>query len=124
MNTQVSELLQKASDSLQAAQLLFREHFYDFAASRTYYAMFYIAQAFLFNKGLSFSSHAAVIAAFGKEFAKDDTTLRKFHRYLVDAEDLREVGDYGIGASLADTQVTEMLTWASEFLEQAQKILL
>jgi uncharacterized protein (UPF0332 family) len=124
VNAQVPELLQKASDSLQAAQLLLREHFYDFAASRTYYAMFYIAQAFLLSKGLSFSSHAAVIAAFGKEFAKADTTMRKFHRYLIDAEDLREVGDYGVGSSLAGTQVAEMLTWATEFLEQAQKILL
>jgi uncharacterized protein (UPF0332 family) len=32
--------------------------------------MFYIAEAFLEGKGLSFSKHSAVIAAFGREFAK------------------------------------------------------
>jgi uncharacterized protein (UPF0332 family) len=36
-------LLQKASDSLKAAKLLADQGFYDFAASRAYYSMFYIA---------------------------------------------------------------------------------
>ena len=30
----------------------------DFAASRVYYAMFYIAQAFLEGEGLAFSKHS------------------------------------------------------------------
>lgn len=38
---------------------------YDFAVSRAYYAMFYIAEAFLLGQDLSFSSHAGVISAFG-----------------------------------------------------------
>lgn len=37
--------------------------FYDFAVSRAYYTMFYVAEALLDQEGLSFSSHAAIISA-------------------------------------------------------------
>lgn len=58
-------LLQQASDSLAAARALLDLGYAGFAASRAYYAMFYIAEAFLEGEGLSFSKHSAVISAFG-----------------------------------------------------------
>ena len=64
MNEEQKLLLQKAQESLKAAQLLADQYLYVVAASRAYYTMFYIAQAFLLGKGLTFSSHAAVINAF------------------------------------------------------------
>jgi uncharacterized protein (UPF0332 family) len=73
-------LLKKAENSLAAAQLLLNEGFYDFAVSRIYYAMFYIAEAFLLGEGLAFSSHSAVIAAFGRHFAKTERVPPEFHR--------------------------------------------
>jgi uncharacterized protein (UPF0332 family) len=57
-------LLRKAAESLRAAELLATNELFDFAASRAYYTMFYVAEAFLLNEGLTFSSHAAVISAF------------------------------------------------------------
>jgi len=124
MNPQIQDLLHKADESLQAAKLLSREKYYDFAASRAYYTMFYVAQAFLLNKGLTFSSHAAVIAAFGKEYAKTGLIDIKFHRYLIDAEDLRGTGDYGVGASLTENEAAQTLAWAAEFLQIGQQQLL
>ena len=41
------ELLQKARQSLSAARLLLSGGYPDYAASRAYYTMFYIAEAFL-----------------------------------------------------------------------------
>jgi uncharacterized protein (UPF0332 family) len=60
------ELLEKARSSLAAAKWLLEGTYPDFAASRVYYAMFYIAQAFLEGEGLAFSKHSGVIAAFGR----------------------------------------------------------
>lgn len=70
MTPDQSELLEKAARSLEAARLLLDEDHSDFAASRAYYAMFYAAEAMLEGEELAFSSHAAVVAAFGREFAK------------------------------------------------------
>lgn len=123
MNEQVKILLEKAHDSLQAAEVLNREGYPDFVASRAYYAMFYIAEALLLARGLSFSSHAAVIAAFGKEFAKSKELDPKFHRYLMDAQDFRNLGDYGVGPQVTSEQSQNILRWTSEFLSSAAEYL-
>ena len=60
MTPEQKSLLDKAERSIEAAQSLTDQGFHDFAISRGYYAMFYIAEALLDNEGLSFSSHAAV----------------------------------------------------------------
>ena len=64
------DLLSQARESIAAARLLRNSGFHGYAASRAYYAMFYVAEAFLLGRGLSFSRHAAVHAAFGEHFAK------------------------------------------------------
>lgn len=92
MSSDIQILLQKAKESLEAAELLEREGYAGFSASRAYYSMFYTAEALLFSKNLSFSSHSAVIAAFGKEFVKTKIIDAKFHRYLIDAQALETLG--------------------------------
>lgn len=64
------DLLLKASQSVSAAKVLLENNYPDYAASRAYYGMFYIAQAFLIGEDMSFSSHAGVISAFGRDFAR------------------------------------------------------
>jgi uncharacterized protein (UPF0332 family) len=56
--------------------------------------MFYIAEAFLVGENLSFSKHSAVISKFGELFARTGKIDPKFHRYLIDAEQIRLKGDY------------------------------
>lgn len=123
MKPEVEALLQKARDSLQAAELLAREGFTDFCVSRAYYAMFYVAEALLLERDLSFSSHSAVIAAFGKEFARSGVLDPKFHRYLIDAQDSRQAGDYGVGPAVSAAQAQKILDWTREFIAAAERFL-
>lgn len=123
MKPETQALLEKARRSMQAAGNLKRDGFTDFAASRAYYAMFYIAEALLLEQGLSYSSHAAVIGAFGKLFAKTGRLDARFHRYLLDAQDTRNVGDYGIGPGVVTEQVEEIMLWAEDFLKAAEVLL-
>ena len=109
-------MLDKARASHEAATLLRREGYLDFAASRAYYALFYVAEALLLERGLSYSSHSAVIAAFGREFARTGNLDPRFHRYLIDAQDLRQVGDYGTGGNVTADQVDELLHWTLDFI--------
>ena len=85
MNEQIAALLDKTRESIAAAHLLHEAGFYGPAVSRAYYAMFYCAEALLLQHRKSFSSHGAVIGAFGKEFAATKRVEPKFHRYLIDA---------------------------------------
>lgn len=123
MKSEVEELLDKARRSIKTAQKIFKDGEVDFAGSRAYYALFYIAEALLLERGLAFSSHSAVIANFGKEFAKTQALNPKFHNYLIKAQDRRNIGDYAIGSHLTDDDVREMLDWGKEFLKAAEKYL-
>ncbi|MBI4716088.1 MAG: HEPN domain-containing protein [Nitrospirae bacterium] len=116
MNPELDDLIAKAAESLDAAETLFQQKFHDFAASRAYYTMFYLAQAALFTKGLSYSKHSAVIAAFGKEFAKAGLIDAKYHQYLMNAYDTRTVGDYAVGAHVSAEVARRTLDQAKEFL--------
>ena len=124
MKPEVEELLDKARRSIKTAQKIFKDGEVDFAGSRAYYALFYIAEALLLERGLAFSSHSAVIANFGKEFAKTQTLDPKFHNYLIKAQDRRNIGDYAIGSHLTDAEVREMLDWGKEFLKAAENFLI
>jgi len=55
--------LERADESLEAAETLLAAGFSDFAASRAYYAAFYAATAALLAENLEFGKHSAVIAA-------------------------------------------------------------
>ncbi|NEZ63677.1 HEPN domain-containing protein [Leptolyngbyaceae cyanobacterium CCMR0082] len=123
MTDEQRELLLKAQQSLEAAQLLLSKNFADYATSRAYYSMFYVAQAFLEGKGMAFSKHSAVIAAFGREFAKTQQVPVKFHRYLIEAQALRTTGDYGQLNALTPEQAAEEINHAEEFLMFAHQAL-
>ncbi|WP_424095169.1 HEPN domain-containing protein [Moorena producens] len=85
MSPEQLDLLLKARQSLGAARVLLDNGYPDYAASRAYYTMFYIAEAFLAGEGMSFSSHAAVISAFGRDFARTGRVPVEFHRFMIDA---------------------------------------
>ena len=123
MKDDIRYLLEKAKESLDAAALLNHEGYPSFAASRAYYSMFYIAEALLLDIGLSFSSHSAVISAFGREFIRTGKIEAKFHRYIIDAQDLRNLGDYGVGKKISTEQSQEILNWSQEFISVAEAIL-
>lgn len=51
--------------------------------------MFYVAEALLNEKKLSFSKHGNIHAAYGEHFAKTKVLDPKFHRWLIDSFDKR-----------------------------------
>jgi uncharacterized protein (UPF0332 family) len=123
MKPESKALLEKGKQSLQAATLLQEDGFLDFAASRAYFALFYVAEALLIEKGFSYLSHSAVIAAFGREFTRSGKLDACFYRYLLDAQDTRNMGDYGIGPGVSSEQIQDLLYWADELLKAAEQCL-
>lgn len=120
MTPRQKELLEKAKESLLASKLLLENQFYDYSVSRSYYTMFYIAEAFLEGEEKNFSSHSAVISAFGKNFAKTNKLPLELHRFLLDAQDLRHTGDYGQFHALTFHQAQQQIINAEKFLQIAE----
>ncbi|MFN0085032.1 MAG: HEPN domain-containing protein [Blastocatellia bacterium] len=85
--------------------------------------MFYIASALLLGKGQRFSKHGAVISAFGLQFVKTGEVDARFHRYLIDAQDNRIIGDYSSTIILTNSQAAELIAQAQEFFSMAETVL-
>ncbi len=79
--------------------------------------MFYIAEAFLLEENLSFSKHSAVISKFGEYFVCTDKIPSKYHRYLIDAEQMLLKGDYDRTERLEPEDAKLVILRAEEFLE-------
>jgi uncharacterized protein (UPF0332 family) len=116
--------LEKAQESLDVAQSLLKDGHPEIAISRAYFVMFYLAEALLLKRGLTFSKHSAVIAMFGQELAKSGSVPVEFHRYLIDAQQLRLIADYRhkrLTVEEAQVQIeraTAFLEFAKQFLSQ------
>ena len=123
MTPEQLELLLKARQSLSAARLLLNNNYPDYATSRAYYTMFYIAEAFLEGEGMSFSKHSAVISAFGREFALQGKVPVEFHQFLIKAQQLRNAGDYGQLDAINIEQAHEQIIRAEEFLKLAENLI-
>ena len=72
--------LKRANYAPSASEALFSKELFDDAISRAYYAMFYSAKALLIRDGFfSGSKHSAVVAAFGREYAKTGKIEPRYH---------------------------------------------
>ena len=124
MKAYARKLLDKSLDSIEGAEGLMNMGKLDIAAGRAYYAMFYVAEALLYNEfELQLSQHGQVIAAYGKHFAKTKTFDPKYHRWLRDGFDTRISGDYDVDTNINHSVVADMINHARDFLHEAQRFL-
>ena len=123
MTLEQKALLDKSQRSLDAAISLVEQKFYDFAVSRAYYAMFYVVEALLDKEGLAFSSHAAVISAFGQHLTRPGKVPAEYHRQLIDAQAQRTRADYDIHPNLRLADAELLIDQVQNFLATAQTYL-
>jgi uncharacterized protein (UPF0332 family) len=122
-DAEITGLINKAKESLEASEQLLQNEYPDFSASRSYYAMFYAVQAVLLSRNLAFSKHSAVIAAFGKEFIKNGQLPATLHRYISEAFDIRHAGDYGPVGSVSTGIAMILIDQAKEIIETIEDYL-
>jgi uncharacterized protein (UPF0332 family) len=102
MTEEARRYLRKAEHALEVAEDLLKDGHVSDAASKTYYAMYYAAQALLNADGIDVVKHSAVEAAFGYHFAKTGIIDPKFHRMLMNARKISEIADYDIDEEIVE----------------------
>jgi len=120
---EIKSLIERAKKYLKSAEILLKEEDYESSVSRTYYAMFYSAQAMLLTKGLSFSSHKGVISAFGEHFVKTGIFPKEMGRELNRAFEKRQIGDYEYTFVISKAEAEEILKSGREFVERIAQYL-
>ena len=116
--SQIQALIEKARRYLKSAELLIQDGDYDSAVSRSYYAMFYSAQAALLKKEMTFTSHKAVISAFGQYFVKTGIFDKRMGRDLNVIFGERQLGDYEFNFSISEDDARQALGTAQKFVDQ------
>lgn len=115
---EIESLIERSMRYLKSAEMLLNEGDYESSVSRTYYAMFYSAQAMLLTRNLSFSSHKGVISVFGEHFIKTGIFPREMGRELNRAFEKRQIGDYEYTFVISKEEAEEVLKNGKEFVEK------
>ncbi len=123
MTPEVAALLALANESVAAAEALLRSGHFRFCVSRAYYAMFYAAEALHLHEGRSYSSHGAVIAAFGRHFVRTNRVDKQFHRHLRKAFEDRQRSDYDAVEPVTRSMAEGAIARAEGFVRIARGLL-
>lgn len=117
------QLTAKAKRFLKTAQLALDNGDYDSSVSRSYYAMFFMAEAVLLGKGLTSSSHKGVISLFGEHFIRTGILKDDLGRALRRAFDLRQKGDYSFESPVTEGDANACLEKAELFVSEIETLL-
>jgi len=120
---EIAANLERAEKSIQAAKELATSGFYDFAASRSYYAAFYAATAALLYEGLEFSKHSGVIASIHQRLVKTGKVDKEQGKELNWLFELRNVGDYGVTIHVSQQDTEKAIRVAENFLRIIKSLL-
>jgi uncharacterized protein (UPF0332 family) len=96
---------------------------FDFATSRAYYAMFYMAETMLLSLGLSFAKHSGVIAEFNRRFIRSGILAERHGLALRTAFEWRLVGDYDYGIEFPRETAVEAIEAADAFVTDVEAYL-
>lgn len=113
--------IENAEEKLEAAEYLLQGGFYNDAASRAYYSMFYAAKALLSLKEIYPKAHKGVISKFGLEFVKKGFVEDIYGRALTHAKDRREVADYDIEKDITREEAELIVDDAEQFLARIKR---
>jgi uncharacterized protein (UPF0332 family) len=120
---EIAANLERAEESIRAARNLAADGFYDFAASRAYYAAFYAATAVLLSEGLDLSKHSGVIAFIHQRFVKTGKLDKEQGKVLNWLFEMRNVGDYGVTAHVSKQETEQAIQAAESFLTAIKALL-
>ncbi|HUS73209.1 MAG TPA: HEPN domain-containing protein [Sedimentisphaerales bacterium] len=120
---EIAANLERAEQSIQAAKELAASGFYDFVASRSYYAAFYAATAALLNEGLEFSRHSGVIASIHQRLVKTGKLDKEQGKELNWLFELRNVGDYGVTVHVSQQDAERAIRVTENFLRVIKSLL-
>jgi uncharacterized protein (UPF0332 family) len=123
MNKEVWKFLERAQRALSAAESLLGGGYLSDAASKSYYAMFYAAQAALRAEGIEVIKHSAVESFFGRHLAKTGRVDTIYHRLLIDARKLRETADYSLEEEVSESVARQTLEDGKAFVNVIKTLL-
>lgn len=121
--TLIDYRMERARESLQAAQLLFDNNMLIPAMNRLYYSMFYSVSALLVLHNCTFSRHGQVKGFFNREFIKSGIMPVEFGKLYNAVFEYRQKFDYSDFVVPDREMVSNFLIKITKFIEEIEKYL-
>ncbi|MDD5205837.1 MAG: HEPN domain-containing protein [Desulfobacterales bacterium] len=102
------EEVQRANESMKAAELLFENGFTKDAVAKLYYSLLYMVRAMLLTKGLEPRSHEGALRLFGLHFVKREVFEAKDSHVFSKLMKYREEADYNPSYLFTPGDFTEL----------------
>lgn len=120
-NSLIQYRLERANESLNAAQLLFDTDMYIPAMNRIYYSMFYAVQSLLILRESSFSKHGQVKGFFNREFIKTGIFSIGYGKLFNTVFEYRQKYDYVDLVTPDKDMISDYIEEASKFINKISK---
>ena len=121
--TLVKYRLERANESIKAAQLLSENKLFIPAMNRIYYSMFYSVQALLVLNEKAFSKHGQVKGYFNKEFIKSGIFPKEFGKLFNTVFEYRQKFDYVDLLIPEEELISDYIIEARKFIDQISSYL-
>ena len=113
--------LEYSRRDLDAARSNLNAGYYHIVVSRSYYAMFYAANALLSSKDITRSKHSGVLSAFGEFFVKTGLIETQYAKMFGNAFTARLVSDYDVITTTDKSTAEDILNDANRFVLRVEK---
>jgi len=115
--------LERANESLRAAQLMLENKLYIPAMNRVYYSMFYAVLALLVLSESAFSRHGQVKGFFNREFIKSGVFPKDFGKLFNTVFEYRQKFDYVDLITPDEELISDYINEAKRFINEITQYL-
>lgn len=123
MDERIDALLMKAQKFLRSAAVLLELEDFDSTASRSYFAMFFAAQAALLSRADALPSKQGIRSAFVDRFVDDGPLPDRAADVLQRASELQEVGDFAHDFAVSGDDAEFILAEAEAFVNSLENLI-
>ncbi|KZX14575.1 HEPN domain protein [Methanobrevibacter cuticularis] len=116
-------IFKKSIETLESAESNFQNGYYDTSINRSYYAVFYSANALLVKKGIKAKTHKGIGRKFGLEFIINDKFDKGIGKLLSKLHEERLKVDYDFYFESSEEKAKKDLNRAKKFIEECKKFL-
>jgi uncharacterized protein (UPF0332 family) len=122
-STLIKYRMERADESLRAAQLMLENKLYIPAMNRIYYSMFYSVLALLVLSESAFSKHGQVKGFFNREFIKTGVFSKDFGKLFNTVFEYRQKFDYVDLITPEEELISDYIIEAKRFIDKISKYL-
>ncbi|MBI5715361.1 MAG: HEPN domain-containing protein [Chloroflexi bacterium] len=122
-NPEIKRFIELARNAAHSAERNFDEDEYYTSFNRSYYAVFYAANAMLATQGLQRSKHSGVKSVFREKFIKTNLIEKKYSEDYEEVMKKREDSDYEVTFEPTEVEARDCVERSKRFVERIEKYL-